>query len=278
VALEAEHERASLGGTLSSANLVRRARYAVADIPASVVRRAALGIPGERLVVASRAWGGLAAVAAVALLAVLAWRRRCGCASSPGDPAIVLGVFAALHYAAYAAWLWTPGEDVYRAYYFVPEILAVAILAAWWLSRARAAVTISVVALLAVHVVVESERYLALLDARPGRVADRFVYGWIRENLPADTVLGARDAGKLGWFSGRTVVGLDGLVNDERFLSVLRDGREGAYVCDSPIRYVLIDRPYLGGYLAELTKTASCSFRDLDPASRDWAIVEVVRH
>jgi hypothetical protein len=277
VALEAERERASLGGVLSASNLLRRARYATADIPASIVRRAALGIPGERLVTACGAWAGLAATAAIAALAWVAWRRRCACPISAGDPALVLAAFAALHYAAYALWLWTPGEDVYRAYYFLPEVLLLAVLLGWGLTRLKPVVGIAAIVVLALHLGVESERYLALLDAQPGRVADRFIYGWIRENLPADAVLGARDAGKLGWFSGRTVVGLDGLINDDRFFAALRGGTEGAYVCDSPIRYVLIDRPYLDGYLTELAKTASCSFRDTDPASRDWAVVEVLR-
>lgn len=278
VALEASRERASLGGAASGANVLRRARYAVADIPASLVRRAALGVPGEGLVSACGPWAGFAATAAIALLGWLAWRRRCACVPSPGDPAVVLAAFATLHYAAYALWLWTPGEDVYRAYYFLPEILLLAVLLAWGLTRLRPVWVAVVVVVLALHLVVESERYLALLDARPGRVADRFVYGWIRGNLADDVVIGARDAGKLGWFSGRRVVGLDGLINDDTFFAALRDGSEGAYVCDSPIRYVLIDRPYLDGYLAELAKTATCSFRDTDPTSKDWAVLEILRN
>jgi len=131
--------------------------------------------------------------------------------------------------------------------------------------------------LLAAHAVVESERYLALLDAKPGRVADRFIYGWIRSTVPAGTVLGAKDAGKLGWFSGRTVVNLDGLINDDRFLDALRDGRVGAYVCGSPIRYLFIDRPYLGEFQAELSRTATCGLRDTDPSTKDWAVLEVDR-
>lgn len=275
VALEAARERAELGGAASVANIARRSRYAVADIPASIVRRAALGVPGERLFAGAAA--GVAAVVAAAAAAILAWRRRCVRVASPGDPVVVLGSFAALHFAAYAAWLWTPGEDVYRVYYFVPELLALSLLAGWWLARAGRVVGAALAAVLVLHLVVESERYLKLLDAHGGRVADRFVYGWIRATLPADAVLAARDAGKLGWFSGRTVVGLDGLINDDRFVEVLRSGREGAYVCGSTIGYVLIDRPYLADYLAQLERTASCSFRDLDPGSKDWAILEVVR-
>lgn len=277
VALDAARERAELGGAAAPAYLARRTRYALADIPASLVRRAALGLPGEPLV-ARAGWGsGAAAVAILIAAGWAAWRKRCPCRPSAGDPVTLLALFAAMHYAAYALWLWTPGEDVYRAYYFLPEILLASLLAGWWLARAGKTIAIAACAILALHLVVESERYLRLLDTHPGRVADRFIYGWIEEHLPASAVLGARDAGKLGWFSRRTVVDLDGLISDAAFVEVLREGREGAYVCDSPIDFVLIDRPYLAGYLDELRKTATCSFRDLDPSSKDWAVVEVER-
>ena len=277
VALEAARERAALGGAASPAHLARRARYALADIPASIARRAALGVPGESLVARAGWASGLAAVAVLIAAGAAAWRKRCPCAPSPGDPVTLLVLFAAIHYAAYALWLWTPGEDVYRAYYFLPEILLASLLAGWWLARAGKTFAVVVCAILALHLVVESERYLRLLDTHPGRVADRFIYGWIKEQLPENAVLGARDAGKLGWFSGRTVVDLDGLIGDAAFVDVLREGREGAFVCASPIDFVLIDRPYLAGYLDELGKTATCSFRDLDPSSKDWAVLAVDR-
>jgi len=277
IALEAEREREAVGGALSPLHLLRRTTYAVADIPASLVRRAALGLPGESFVASAPRGIGLAATALVVLAAIAAWWKRCRREGVPGDPVVVLALFALLHYAAYAVWLWTPGEDVYRAYYFVPELLAISVLAAWWLGRVRWQLTAVVVMLLGIHLVVETERYLKLLDAQPGRVADRFVYGWIRANLPGDAVLGARDAGKLAWFSGRTVVGLDGLNNDATFFDVLREGREGAYVCDSAIDFVLIDRPYLADYAAQLRRTATCGFRDVDPTSKYWAVLEVVR-
>src|SRR5262249_36176195 len=86
VALEASRERVELGGALAPANLARRTRYALADIPASIARRAALGVPGESLV-ARAGWGsGLAAVALLAAAGIAAWRKRCPCAPSPGDP------------------------------------------------------------------------------------------------------------------------------------------------------------------------------------------------
>src|SRR4030095_11751530 len=106
-----------LGGALSAANVSRRVRYAIADIPAVSARRAALGVPGESLIARAGIVTGIALILGLGALGLFAWRRRCDGPPSAGDPALVLAAFAVLHYAVYAFWLWTPGEDVYRAYY-----------------------------------------------------------------------------------------------------------------------------------------------------------------
>jgi len=277
IALEAARERAELGGATSARTAARRIRYAAAEIPASIVRRALLGVPRAGRI-ASGGAAGLAALAVVVASAIaVGIRARKLRPVAPGDPAAILTLFAALHYAAYAAWLWTPGEDSYRIYYFFPELLAIGVLASVGLARLKPRLAPLGLALLAGHLVVESERSLDRLNAKPGSVADRFIYGWIKANVPPGTVLGARDAGKLGWFSGCPVINLDGLINDDRFLAVLAGGTEGAYVCDSPIRFLFIDRPYLGEFLAGLERTAGCGFRDLDPTTVDWAVLEVER-
>lgn len=46
--------------------------------------------------------------------------------------------------------------------------------------------------------------------------------GWVRENTPSDAVLGCWNAGIMGCFSGRTVVNLDGVVNDD-VIEAMRD-------------------------------------------------------
>ena len=287
IALEAAQEREALGGALDPGYLMRRARYAVIDMPATVARRAVEGLPGVQ--------GGAHLPVAIVLLAVAAmaaatlagaWRRRVE-GVVPGDPVATLACFCAAHYAAYAAWLWTPGEDVYRAYYFMPEVLLAAVLAAPLLvaaarrlpatPRARAIAAWAAVALLATHTAAACARQSRRIDPVPGPVAGQFIYGWIKRHLPADAILGARDAGKLGWFSGRTVVNLDGLVNDSILYEALRDGREGAYLCASPVEFVLIDRPWLGAMREELARTGRCALRDLGPATDDWAVLEVVR-
>ena len=44
---------------------------------------------------------------------------------------------------------------------------------------------------------------------------------WIRENTPPDAIIGAWNAGQLGYFSDRRVVNLDGLINSKRYLELV---------------------------------------------------------
>jgi len=64
---------------------------------------------------------------------------------------------------------------------------------------------------------------------------------WMAEQLPEDAVIGSWNAGQLAFFSGRTVVNLDGLVNDQAYARRLQAGlpvteyldREGiGYIAD----------------------------------------------
>ncbi len=54
-----------------------------------------------------------------------------------------------------------------------------------------------------------------------------------------EAILGAKDAGVLGYFLPNPVVNLDGLVNDERFFEYLNSGRVGQYVLEEDIQYIL---------------------------------------
>ncbi len=301
VALQAAAECWASGGALSVANLSHRVALGTAGIPALVARRALEGLPGVRLLRHAGSAGGLIAVFALAAAGVLAWRSRPK-PTPAGDPVRLLTVFVAMHYVVYAAWLWTEGEETYRVYYFMPEVLLAAVLAGIAVSslfatsprRARVAAW-SGGTLLVLHLLQQSEAYLRWQDARPGRVAERFVYGWIRRTLPPGAVLGARDAGKLGWFSGHPVVGLDGLIGDQRLIEAVRDGTEARFICESTIRYLLFDRPWVGGFdpkdptkppldasglpgvLHRLATSGPCTLRDAGPATEDWVVLEVVR-
>lgn len=62
---------------------------------------------------------------------------------------------------------------------------------------------------------------------------------WIRSNLPKDARIGAWNAGYLGYFSGRTVINLDGYINSLELYQYLSDGRGvGQYILDKDIDYV----------------------------------------
>ena len=64
---------------------------------------------------------------------------------------------------------------------------------------------------------------------------------WMRSNLPADAIVAAWNAGIYGFYSGRPVVNLDGLINDDIF-GWLRSGRPIAdYLRRLNVRYVVDD-------------------------------------
>ncbi|HEX4935249.1 MAG TPA: hypothetical protein VFV33_18830, partial [Gemmatimonadaceae bacterium] len=220
-----------------------------------------------------------------------------------GDAVGWLLLGAAIHLAMYGAWLWTPGEARYRLYYFMPEALAlVAALAAAAgpafdaVVRARAArvaAGVFVLGALLAHLAGESIRAGEAVGAGEGAVADRFVYGWIRRTLPADAVLGARDAGKLGWFSGRRVVNLDGLINDATLYAAIRDGEVDRWIADSPIDHVLMDRDWLEGWdpsrpeepprerggfgevMWKLSRRPGIAVREVPGATENWAVMKI---
>jgi len=304
VSLAAAEERAGLGGTFSTANLRRRAGYALAHVPAQLARGAAKGSPIERPVVRTGSLGGAAALAVAGGLLTLALARRRRAGPPLTDALVVLASFCALHYAAYVLWLWTAGETWYRLYYFAPEVMLLAAACGAALGPAldavrgpilRRSVAAAGLALMAWHVADHAAGARSSYDARPGPVAERHIYGWIRERTAPDDVLGARDAGKLGFFSDRAVVNLDGLINDQRLLEALREDRVAEYVCRSPIRYLLYDRPLLGGFdpasptfppldaaevgltLHRLHGLPGCSIREVPGATDDWVVIEVIR-
>jgi len=228
-------------------------------------------------------------------------RRRAGPALN--DAVVALGAFVTLHYLVHVGWLWTSDEPIYRLYYYMPETMLIAAVVGTAVGPALDAldnrtVRRSLAALglvvLAANLVARCSSRHRLYAAEPGPVADRYVYAWVRRELPAEAVLGARDAGKLGFFSGRPVVNLDGLINDHRFLAVLRDGSVAEYICGSPIRYLLYDRPWLGSFdpavpakhpaageeittLHRLHGLPECSLREIPDATEDWVVIEIVR-
>lgn len=70
-------------------------------------------------------------------------------------------------------------------------------------------------------------RGIASPDTLAVRKADRAAAMWIDENLPADAVVASWDAGLIGYVAERSVVNLDGVVNDLAWLRALKDGTTG---------------------------------------------------
>lgn len=120
-------------------------------------------------------------------------------------------------------------------WYYAPALVLLTVVAAGgiatWIDRravggggrfARALVPVLLI------VAVESYGYLAVKGIGGRNRYQRDVLEearWIRENLPEDSVVGAWNAGILGWYSDRTVVNLDGLINNE--IADVRLGRVG---------------------------------------------------
>lgn len=76
---------------------------------------------------------------------------------------------------------------------------------------------------------------------------------WIRQNTPADTVIGAFNAGILAYYADRTVINLDGAVDwgavharDQRRLLPYLQAREGRFVIDRSAYLFGSYGPYLG--------------------------------
>jgi hypothetical protein len=62
---------------------------------------------------------------------------------------------------------------------------------------------------------------------------------WLRHNVPEQSKVGVFNAGYIGFFSGRTVVNLDGLINGRELYEYLKSGRTGwHYAVDKKLDYV----------------------------------------
>lgn len=63
---------------------------------------------------------------------------------------------------------------------------------------------------------------------------------WLRQNVPAEARVGAWNAGELAFFSGRTVINLDGLVNDKAYFDLIKTRRTGiSYLHSQNITWVV---------------------------------------
>jgi hypothetical protein len=61
---------------------------------------------------------------------------------------------------------------------------------------------------------------------------------WIRSNLPPDAKIGVWNAGVVGYFSGRTIVNLDGVMNSRELYDYIRRGEQYQYILDHGLGYL----------------------------------------
>jgi hypothetical protein len=62
---------------------------------------------------------------------------------------------------------------------------------------------------------------------------------WARTHVPEDAVMAMHDAGVFGYFSGRRVINLDGVVNTMGYQDTLRDGHWSDYLKSRGVHYIV---------------------------------------
>lgn len=176
-------------------------------------------------------WVGLAALAAAA-----AWRSRKLARRLDGRSeflwAAALGVLLLL--AIHGAVRWS-----FRTWYAVPTLLVAAILVAAWSSwsslRLPRWVAGGAAALGLLAYGLAAPQYPA---EHAGQAGMHTAAQWVNRNVPADARVGAFNSGILAYFSGRTVVNLDGLVSNAA-AAALRDRQLWEYVRQQQLGYLL---------------------------------------
>ena len=148
-----------------------------------------------------------------------------------------LALFAcsALHVVACVVLLGRVGGT---RWYFVPEYVVICLFIGVVLGRAKPRLVAGGVAVLLLFQMVQSHWYIT--EPRHSVYVAR--YGLAREigrTLPSDAVIGAWNAGQLGYFAPQAVVNLDGLANDARYFNFLRNGGDVRdYLKEEGVEYI----------------------------------------
>ena len=232
------------------AGAVRQSRLRVAadELPTLGARHAMEGTPPARWIAASGPIGGVLLLAAGASLVGAALLRRRD--QGPFDALALLSLGSAIHFAVYAFWFWTGGEEaLFRLYYFMPEGLTLAAACGASFSPVIARRS-AALALLVMSVYLALACRASFAHAPPDRepMTRHHLYGWVREHLPEDAVLAMLGSGRLGYFSGRRVVNLDGLINGTEFLEALKRDDVDGFLFRSQAGYVVTHRGSLFGF------------------------------
>ncbi|HEY1016588.1 MAG TPA: glycosyltransferase family 39 protein [Herpetosiphonaceae bacterium] len=153
-------------------------------------------------------------------------------------------------------WLYLLAVPIYYGYlmqhknerYFVGFSIVLTVLAGWLIARSMATrprwgrwAPLAALGLTAIQVVTAAriwgEAATAPSLTQPTMHAMAL---WVRDNLPADAVLGAKNSGIYQYYSGHTVINLDGKLNHE-ILPALAQRRLSEYIRSKGIAY-LVDR------------------------------------
>jgi hypothetical protein len=76
-------------------------------------------------------------------------------------------------------------------------------------------------------------------QVRSIQVANRDAGVWIDENLPDDAVLASWDAGVVGYFSNRSIVNVDGVVNSHDYYEAMSAGQVGPFLDDDGVEWIV---------------------------------------
>jgi hypothetical protein len=100
---------------------------------------------------------------------------------------------------------------------------------------------------------------------------------WVNENLPEDALIGSWNAGVLGYYTDRSVINLDGLINNFELYEYIRDGRIVDYIRDKRIQYVADMYLEESGVL-EVLELEEVYSRHSEFMRRPYRIMRVVEH
>ncbi|MGB9663936.1 MAG: hypothetical protein ACPL25_03295 [Ignavibacteria bacterium] len=167
-------------------------------------------------------------------------------------------VYLFFHYSFYTLYFWE-----YRFYYFLPEIITLAIILSMMISKwiedrfsskkvlANQIVLILVILIFTIGGIkiftAQHEQTLAYKTAK-----------WIKENIPENKILGSANTGILSYFTQMRFVNLDGMVNNDELINAYKVGSEKyvEYLKKNRIEYIvdyfLSDKPENKYYFPEL--------------------------
>jgi hypothetical protein len=142
-------------------------------------------------------------------------------------------------------WLWYYAPVVLYAVWLlvllVADILSAALVEAdpaRSVARTLGPVGLLLVLPFAVAAVLQT-RVFADPDLRSIQLANRDAGEWIAANLPRDAVLASWDAGVVGYFSERSVVNLDGVVNSLAWHEATERGETARFLRDDDVGWIV---------------------------------------